>query len=143
MGPCKLWHKCKTGSGYGCYYPKNQKGKQWLVHRWVYTCAYGPIPKGMVVCHKCDTPLCYKLDHLFLGTQKDNIQDMISKGRDRERFSIDRPQYKLKDTDVINIKLELQSKNRDPYWRIAERYGVKYGTVADIAIGRTWGHVKV
>lgn len=41
---------------------------------------YGPVPKGMGVLHRCDQPLCIEPTHLFLGTQQDNISDMMSKG---------------------------------------------------------------
>jgi hypothetical protein len=43
--------------------------------------ANGPIPDGLCVCHRCDVAGCVRIDHLFLGTQADNMQDMIDKGR--------------------------------------------------------------
>lgn len=46
----------------------------WLIH-------YGAIPYGMLVCHRCDTPLCVRPDHLMLGTPQFNVRDMIHKGR--------------------------------------------------------------
>jgi hypothetical protein len=64
-------------------YMKIQRNKKcWHAHRWVYTQTYGDIPKGMVVMHSCDEPSCININHLSLGTIKDNNHDMIRKGRD-------------------------------------------------------------
>ena len=56
-------------------------GKNLLVHRVAYELLVGPIPPKMLVCHKCDVRNCINPGHLFIGTQSDNIQDCIKKGR--------------------------------------------------------------
>lgn len=56
-------------------------GKDMLLHRWVYEEMFGPIPDGMVLLHKCDNSLCINPEHLQVGTQKENVHDMIDKGR--------------------------------------------------------------
>lgn len=65
-------------NGYGLFW---NKGKQWKAHRFSYFYFIGTIPKGMNICHRCDNPACVNPEHLFLGTQKDNMQDMLKKGR--------------------------------------------------------------
>jgi hypothetical protein len=80
---CLLWTGPRSGTfstGYGTW------GKQHYAHHESYTRTYGEIPKGMVVCHKCDTPLCVEPSHLFLGTRKDNQVDMAKKGRWKNQF---------------------------------------------------------
>ena len=74
---CWNWTGGKMPKGYGIFnYDKSR-----LAHRASYSLFKGDIPDGMNVCHKCDNPQCTNPDHLFLGTQKDNLADMTRKGR--------------------------------------------------------------
>lgn len=80
---CLLRHLSLSPNGYG---QKMVKGKLWRAHRWVWTQANGPIPDGLQVNHRCDTPACVNLDHLYLGTQKDNIRDLDARtGRTNQK----------------------------------------------------------
>lgn len=74
---CWLWSGGKS-VGYGCL---RVSGKSVLAHRFSWEIHNGPIPAGLVACHKCDNPACVRPDHLFLGTQVENIKDMWLKGR--------------------------------------------------------------
>ena len=81
---CWLWLLSTLPHGYGSI---KVEGKTKRVHRVYWEELNGPIPEGYGVCHTCDNPPCVRLDHLFLGTQYDNLQDMKQKGRWRGRFS--------------------------------------------------------
>jgi len=78
MSGCWLWDGAITGGGYGemRYLDRRQDAHRvaWMIHR-------GEIPDGLYVLHRCDVKLCVNPDHLFLGTQKQNIHDMMRKGR--------------------------------------------------------------
>lgn len=78
--PCWEWVKHRNQDGYGLIKYNNKSLK---LHRVMYERAYGPIPVGKSVLHRCDNPPCSNPGHLFVGTQADNIRDMCSKGRNR------------------------------------------------------------
>jgi hypothetical protein len=109
------------------------------VHRVAWTLAHGPIPKGKEVLHKCDIRLCVRDSHLFLGTQLENNQDMMNKGRQAkgERHAW----HKLPEKDVIEIRRLLKggllSKRK-----IARQFGVSPSNVRLIEKRQTWKHLK-
>lgn len=76
--PCRLWEGYTNGR-YGTTYV-SRRGMVYI-HRLTWEQTYGPIPDGINVLHKCDTPLCYEATHLFLGTHLDNMADCKAKGR--------------------------------------------------------------
>lgn len=80
VGECLVWCGAKNTRGYGFI----SLGTRIIrVHRLIWQLANGSIPIGMNVLHKCDNPSCVKLDHLFLGTCRDNTRDAMLKGRFR------------------------------------------------------------
>jgi hypothetical protein len=81
---CWLWTAAKSPAGYGCFTVGSVKDgtrRLAIAPRVSWELAYGPIPDGMFVCHRCDIPACVRPDHLFLGTPKANIEDCVRKGR--------------------------------------------------------------
>ncbi len=117
-------------------------------HRFSWQLHNGDIPAGMLVCHKCDNPICVRPDHLFLGTPKDNSQDAVRKGRmargERSGAFLNRgtmrgernPQSKLTVNDVREIRRLAGTETRD---EIGRRFGVHPGYVSLILNRRTWG----
>jgi HNH endonuclease len=74
---CRLW-QLSTKNGYG---QVSVHGAMLYTHRVIHELLVGPVPPGVFVLHRCDTPPCNEWSHLFLGTQRDNVLDMWTKGR--------------------------------------------------------------
>jgi len=76
---CWLWTASRTTSGYGQFCPVGNVPRK--AHRIAWELTYGPVPEGAHVLHRCDTPLCVRPDHLFLGDAAANVDDMWTKSR--------------------------------------------------------------
>lgn len=82
-GGCWVWTAARGGFGYGLIRLGSERSgtrRMQVTHRFSYELAFGAIPPGLVVCHRCDNPPCVNPAHMFLGTQADNMQDRVSKG---------------------------------------------------------------
>lgn len=124
-------------------------GKNVRLHRLSYTAHRGEIPSGMLVCHKCDVRNCWNPDHLFVGTDKDNVHDMMKKGRlvappdlkiDVPRKGERNPFAKFTEADVREMR-RLHGDHGLPVKEIAARYGASRSGVSNAISGRRWGHV--
>jgi hypothetical protein len=107
-------------------------------HRASYEAFKGPIPDGMHVLHQCDVTECVNPDHLFLGTQLDNVRDMMTKGRAKKRGLSGQlnPRSKLTSADIIAIR---SATGSDP--QIAKEFGVTPSNILAIRHRRTWKHI--
>ena len=138
---CWEWLAMRHPDGYG---QMKVKEKRKYAHRLSYEIFIGPIPEGMMVCHKCDNPGCVNPHHLFLGTCLDNVRDMISKGRKRQA-SPDKlsspgesnPASKLTRVLVDEIR-ERYAKSNHSQQSLADAYGVSQSTVSNIIRNTNW-----
>jgi hypothetical protein len=79
LGPCWEWTAGKFSNGYGAFAESHKKQRK--AHRVSYALAVGDIPPGALVCHRCDNPSCVRPEHLFAGSDRDNVIDCVQKHR--------------------------------------------------------------
>lgn len=131
---CWLWLGAPTTWGYGKI---RRDGQYVAAHRASWELHNGPIPDGLFVLHRCDVRLCVRPDHLFLGTQADNVHDAMSKGR--RAVGMRHPMAKLDHAAVRRIYRRREAGERLRV--IAHDFGVSTALVSQIARGRIWQHV--
>jgi hypothetical protein len=130
---CWLWTGSTAYYGYGGIRAGGRGGALIGTHRFSYILAYGPIPDGMRVLHRCDNPPCVNPAHLFLGTQKDNVADMVKKGRYNGPFGA-----KLSPDDVREIRrIYKKGMGRE----LARKFNVCPSMINYIVTRKVWRHV--
>jgi HNH endonuclease len=132
---CWLWIGRYDKDGYGYI---NVNKKRLKAHRFSYEQFVSPIPGKMSVLHKCDMPECVNPEHLFLGTQKENMCDMTIKNRRVRGEKIGNS--KLKEADVFEILSALD--HGESQYAIASRYGINQSHVSDIKNGKRWSYIQ-
>jgi hypothetical protein len=122
----------------------NGIGHKTAISRVMYTKYYGPIPAGMVIRHKCDNPLCINPNHLEIGTQKDNIHDMIQRGR----YKIPRGykgelnnHAKLNEQAIRNIFAERKAGVTAK--ELSKEFGVHKSMIYGILRRKFWAHIVI
>lgn len=143
---CWIWlgKRC-SGGRYGYF---SMKGKIKMAHRASYETFKGDINDGLFVCHTCDNGLCINPDHLFLGTNSDNMKDAFSKGRlntndssyhakaGEENFNAN-----LTELEVLEIRA-FHEKTNCSYSQLAKRFGLKSrGHAYNIVKRIIWKHI--
>lgn len=176
----RLWSRVDTSDPQRCWrwlgspagrYGQIKRTRDHLpvgVHRISYELAYGSIPTGLFVLHRCDTPLCVRPTHLFLGTQADNVNDARAKGRlatgdrngartkpEQRQRGADHWQHRTPEkaargersggskltADKVRDIRQLRSEG----WTLealASEYGVRIGTIHFVVTRKTWAHVE-
>ena len=135
---CHLWIAALNHCGYALF---SRNRSSVLAHRFAYETFVGPIPDGLHVLHRCDTPACVNIEHLFLGTHQDNMSDMAAKGRARppkvrgERHG----RATLTDEDVRAIRARWAAGEARK--TLSRDYGVTTGNIHAIVNRLTWRHL--
>jgi hypothetical protein len=143
LGPCWLWTGSTNDKGYGKIgFHRHYVNHILYAHRISYLLAHGVLPDDREICHECDTPPCVRPDHLFAGTRRDNLVDMVQKGRDNKTSCWRGEAHykaKLRDQQVRDIKARglAGERPRD----LAAEYGVSKRNVEHIIGRRTWKHI--
>lgn len=129
---CWLWTASKHKQGYGNL---NFRKIPSLAHRVSWTVYKGEIPCGMNVCHKCDNPSCCNPEHLFLGTQLDNVVDC----KNKNRFTRNIPKTRRTKLNYDQVK-EIKKMFSEGISRkkIQEKFDVGQTCVAKILTGKSW-----
>lgn len=147
-GQCWVWIGCKTPKGYGLF----KLGTEITTHRVSWTVHNGRIPDGLCVLHRCDNTSCVNPKHLFLGTQLDNIADMVSKSRQAKGVkhkSKTKPETVAKGESHGRARLtnesihEIRRLSRQgaTQAKIALFFGVTQKTISKIINHKQWKHI--
>jgi len=129
---CHLWIRGVDGKGYGAFVVAHSTNI--LAHRVAWSLKHGEIPARMRVLHRCDTPLCVNPDHLFLGTDADNVADCVAKGRKPK--GIKHGMSRLLPENIREIRVSPEGCRK-----LASRFGVSKTTVQRIRHRRLWKHL--
>jgi len=131
-GGCWLWTGA-TVMGYAV--SSISHSRQVRLHRWMWERENGPIPDGFLVCHRCDVRNCINPQHLFLGTNTDNLRDMANKGRSTHGEK--NKGAKLTAEQV----LEIRALKSYTYQQLADAFGVSRVAIKRIKRRRTWTRI--
>jgi hypothetical protein len=135
---CWLWTGCLLDAhkmGYGQF---TINGRGIVAHRYSWCLHFGEIPEGMLVCHKCDVPLCVNPLHLFLGNCKDNISDRVAKDRSHKPVGSSNHRAELSESDVLQIR-KLEGNQARAI--TAAQFGVHINHIGAIIRREKWRHI--
>ena len=137
MNDCIEWQGYKSRQGYG---RTTHNGESWRIHRLVWTKAYGEIPAGMSICHSCDNPACVNIQHLWLGSDADNVHDRDRKGRQYTPRGSSNGSSVLNETKVLEIR-RMRTETALSCPKLAQVFGVNKTTIQRIINRKRWQHI--
>lgn len=131
---CWIWTGPIGWGGYGVF---RRHGKTEFAHRISYFVANREYPDNLIVCHKCDNPICVNPNHLFVGTHADNVHDMMRKGRSNQARGESSGKAKLSRHDVFDIRRRFKKDGKTAV-ELASEYGVNKENIYRIAYRQSW-----
>jgi len=127
---CWEWQAARDKDGYGFFHHHGKMGK---AHRFSWEMHNGPIPEGLQVLHKCDNPRCIRPDHLFVGTNIENVADRTKKRRQPDGERHNEAKVTLKQVQEMR-----RNGKTGTYKSIGQRYGLSIAQTAKILNNQSW-----
>ena len=144
-GGCWEWRGAMNDSGYGIIGRGRRNEGTIKAHRLVFELFNSVrLKPGQCVCHRCDNPCCVNPGHLFIGTQQDNITDMLRKQRNKQPPVLTGSRNPKSKLDEVKVRQAFRLRRSGfTTYRIAEELGVSRATVCSVLNRQTWRHVDV
>lgn len=140
---CWLWMGKRTPKGYGDFAVRvANKILDFRAHRYAWEMIKGSIPKDKLVCHKCDNPPCVNPDHLYLGTQSENIKESVGKGRHStcHQRGENNPSAIITGKIVEEIRKSYVPRKVTQRF-LAEKFNLTQSYVSEILLKKVWSHI--
>jgi HNH endonuclease len=141
LGPCWVWTAATYVAGYGMFGLGGRTDGSQGAHVVSWIMANGPIRDRLRVLHRCDNRPCVRPEHLFLGTQKDNIHDMLKKRRNVDVGAKGTANSNAKFTDQQIVSIRERFASGEKGQTLAAEFGVIPNTISRIVTGKAWAHV--